>query len=141
MRHCIILAAAILALTVQGCTSLEPEPCSPEWVDWKVDRVFGDFTNRHRGLIGDLRDLESRLENPGPFTMVRLAAMADDIPPLVEDFRSRVQPELEAALQTCGEPAVFLPAFADYLRREGVDERVVAWVSGLGLMIGSMERG
>lgn len=141
MRHRMMLAAAALAVTAQGCASLEPEPCSPEWVDWKVERVLGDFTDRHRGLIRDLRGLESRLEDPGPFTMVRLASMADDIPPLVEDFQDRVQPELEAAFQTCGEPGVFLPAFADYLRREGVDDSVVAWISGLGLMIESLERG
>ena len=36
--------AFVLTLTaLAGCASLEPEPCTPEWVDWQTDRILDPF--------------------------------------------------------------------------------------------------
>ena len=125
-----IALPALAALA--ACASLEPEPCSAEWVRWKTDQTLQPFAREHRGMIDALRDFSTGLEEPGPLTIMRIAARMEDFRRLAEDFQSDVMPELEAAVRQCGTSAEFVPAFADFLREEGVEEEMVGWIELIG---------
>ncbi|MEL6474485.1 MAG: hypothetical protein AAFQ21_10405 [Pseudomonadota bacterium] len=126
------IAGALALLSISACASLEPEPCSAEWVQWKTDRVLGSFAADNRGLINDLRDFSENLDDPGPLTMMRMASKLDDFRDLATDFQSNVMPELEAAIDQCGTPAKFVPAFTSFLRDEGVEEDMLDWIELIG---------
>lgn len=135
-----ILAASALASLAACATTPPPEPCTAAWVEYQTDKVLKPFAREHRGLIKDLQSLEGKLDKPGPFTMIRLASLADDLRDVAEDFETDVVPELQAAADTCGTDARIVTAFTDMLRDEGVDGQALAWVEGLGvIMMRTME--
>ena len=56
MKALIASIAALMAITsLSGCASIEPEPCSAEWIEWKSERVLHKFARQNRGLVRDLR--------------------------------------------------------------------------------------
>lgn len=126
----LIAAAAPLALA--ACASLQPEPCTTEWVEWKTDQVLTPFARDNRGLIRDLRDFSQDMRDPGPITLMLMASKLDDFRDLATDFQDDVLPELRAAVDTCGEPAQFVPAFTGFLRKQGVEEDMLVWIDAIG---------
>lgn len=132
-RHA--LPALLLAALAAGCATLEPEPCTTEWVQWKKDRILGEFAGRHRDTINALKDLRGELEAPGVFTALKLASLAGDIEPLVTDFRDRALPDVRAAIDQCGRQEKAFALLAEWLRSEGVDDRTLAWVQSLGALM------
>lgn len=130
MKHFVIAALAPALLC--GCASLEPEPCTAEWVEWKTDAIFTPFADAHRGTVKDLADFSRKLDKPGPFTMIMMASKIDDLNDLAEDFQTEIAPELKAAADQCGDPKPFVESFSNFLRREGVEEDLLIWVETLG---------
>lgn len=128
------LAAALGFAALGACASLEPEPCSADWIQWKTEQTLKPFAAEHRGLISDLRGFSKNLDNPGPVTMLRMASKLDDFRDLASDFQDGVMPELRLAADQCGSPAKFVPAFTTFLRDEGVEEDMLAWVETLGAL-------
>ncbi|MEO1101540.1 MAG: hypothetical protein AAFW65_06810 [Pseudomonadota bacterium] len=129
-----LLLSAALPVLLTACASLEPEPCTAEWVQWKTDRVLTPFAQDNRGLINDLRDFSQDLEDPGPFTMLRMAVKLEEFQNLAGDFQTDIMPELEAAVDQCGSPAKFVPAFTNFLREQGVEEEMLVWVEAVGTL-------
>lgn len=129
-----LLLAAALPVLLTACASLEPEPCTAEWVQWKTDQVLTPFAQDNRGLINDLRDFSQNLEDPGPFTMLRMASKLQEFQDLATDFQTDIMPELEAAVDQCGSPAQFVPAFTNFLREQGVEEEMLVWVEAVGTL-------
>lgn len=129
-----LLLATALPVLLTACASLEPDPCTTEWVQWKTDQVLTPFARDNRGLISDLRDFSQSLENPSPFTMLRMAAKLQEFQDLATDFQTDIMPELEAAVDQCGSPAQFVPAFTSFLREQGVEEEMLVWVETLGTL-------
>ena len=134
------LRSTSLALTVAaaaligGCVS-QPEPCTPEWIEWRTDEVMGEFAYENRDTVRALRRLARDLENPNALAALRLATLAFDVEDLARDFNNIVLPELNNAIELCGEPRKFLPAFAEFLRRENVNDNVIDWVEAFGFML------
>lgn len=125
---------AVAFLTLGACASLEPEPCTPEWVDWQKERIFDPFVADYRAEIGALRDLRGDLENPGMMTAFRMAGLIEELPRMAEEFDEDVVPQLQAAVATCAQPAQASSLLVDMLRREGVEEDVLVWIETLGLL-------
>jgi len=137
-----IFAAAALAFLPACATTPPPEACTAAWFEYKTDEVLKPFAREHRGLIKDLRSLDGKIDKPGPFTMIRMASLADDLMEVATDFEDDIVPELRSAADTCGTDPKLVTAFTDMLRDEGVDGQVLAWVEGLGIiMMREMERG
>ena len=63
---------------------------------------------------------------------LQMATLADDFLALARDFDRIVMPELNDAVAQCSEPRNFVPAFTQFLRKEGVDNDVIEWVEVLG---------
>ena len=131
-------AAASLAL-VTACAT-QPEPCTPEWVQWKSEKVLNAFASDHRGFIKELRNIEGKLENPGPLTALRIIGLADDAAVVIEDFQAEVMPQLRSAYQQCGTVEKMMPTFVKFLRQEGVSEETLKWVEGLGAMVETLQK-
>lgn len=129
-------AALVLTLTVlAGCASLEPEPCTPEWVDWQTDQILDPFVHTYRNEISTLRSFSGDIENPGMITAFRMAGLADDLVRMAEDFSETVVPEAQAALAQCTqEPETARQLLVSMLERENVEPDVIAWVTALGLV-------
>lgn len=128
------LLLAPLALTA-ACASLEPEPCTAEWIDWHKQRLFAEFRQDYRSEIATLRDLGEGLRDPGPLTMMRLATSADDIAAMATDFTNNTVPEIQATLAPCQSPSGASALLADMLRQEGVNEDALRWIETLGPLI------
>ena len=131
MTRQLLATAAIAALA--ACAT-QPEPCTPEWVEWKSEKVLNSFAREHYSFIRDLRGLEGQLDNPGPVTAMRIVGMADDLIDVVGDFRGEVMPELNAAVKECGSVEKLMPTFITFLRKEGVDDDVLQWVESFGAL-------
>ena len=132
------LAAALLAApALAGCATLEPEPCTPEWVDYKTDQILDPFVRRHRSEFRTLRDLSGQLEDPGVYTTLRLVSQAEAIVEMAEDFTETAVPEIQAAVAQCSEPRQASELLVALLRREGVEGDVIAWVEALGILLDS----
>lgn len=126
------LAAALF--TLGACASLEPEPCTPAWVDWQKERIFDPFVAEYRSEIAALRDLRGDLDNPGMMTAFRMAGLVERLPRMAEDFNEEIVPRLQAAVATCAQPARASSLLVDMLRREGVEDDVLVWIETLGLI-------
>lgn len=129
-----------IMLSLGACAGLEPEPCTPEWVDWQKERIFDPFVAEYRSEIGALRDLRGDLDNPGMMTAVRMAGLVEQLPRMVEDFNEDIVPRLQAAVATCAEPARASSLLVDMLRREGVEDDVLVWIETLGLIADRQRR-
>ncbi len=131
----VVWLAAGAALMLPACASLEPEPCTAQWVDWQKGQIFDSFTQEHRSAISTLRTLEGDLQQPDMLTAFRLAGLIGDMRKMGEDFGTRVVPQIEAALSQCAAPGEASALLSDMLRREGVGEDVLVWVDTLALVM------
>ena len=112
-----------------------PEPCTQEWVEYKTDRILGEFASENRGLINDLRRITDSEGELNTFATMRLMSRTDDLQNFADSFQNVVIPELELALVECGQSDQFAPALTGFLRDEGVDEEALQWVAPIiGLM-------
>lgn len=121
------LIAAIGVATLGACATA-PKPCTAEWIDYRTDAVLRKFAVQNRGLVGDLRDLVRADGDLDPVQAILLTARARDIQQLARSFETVVIPEIDSAIAQCGSNADFVPAFTEFLRREGVKQEALDWV-------------
>lgn len=134
------LAVAVLAFPLLSACATAPEPCTAEWVDWKTERIIGQFVIDHRKEISELRDVapimfgpEGGMQDIAPTSMMVLTAIgALD---LVLDFANDAWPQVSDAVSECATAPDATRLFADMLRREGVDERAIAAIERVGNMM------
>jgi hypothetical protein len=125
------IALASLGLAaLAACASMEPEPCTAEWADYKTEKVLNKFAKSNRGMIDDLRRLQGKDGEIDPFVAIQLASKTKQIRKFADTFQTIVIPELESALDRCGD-AELIPAFSKFLRDEGVGEETLQWVAPL----------
>lgn len=125
----VLTLAAMTGIT--GCVT-EPQPCTPEWIEWKSDRILNRFAKQNPSTIRALRDISGHVDNPSALTAIRIAALVGDFEGLARDFDRIVMPELNNAIAQCSQPRDFVPAFSQFLRKEGVGEDVIRWVEVIG---------
>ena len=125
-----IWTAAILSTALLGACATTPEPCTPEWVEWKTEKVLTRFALANRGEVNRLRNFSEDLQsdNIGPLIALQIPGMIDDFKDLAESFEANALPALNAAADQCGGVQTLAPAFATFLRKEGVGEDVLEWV-------------
>ncbi|MEM9054806.1 MAG: hypothetical protein AAGB16_05725 [Pseudomonadota bacterium] len=128
------LFAALSVSMLTACASLEPEPCTTEWVEWKTDRLLTEFARANYSEVQNLKSFAQTLEdgNVGPLTALKIPSMIEDFKTLAADFEDRTLPELNAAVKQCGTAQELIPAFTAFLRKEGVGETVIEWVELIG---------
>lgn len=124
-------------LTMSACATVAPEPCTPEWVEWKTDAVLSDFARGNRGEIRRLTRLAETLQSDtaSPLTAFRLPGMIEDFQRLAADFETIALPEFNAAMSECGQSETLVPLFTELLRRQGVSEEILEWTVFLGAVI------
>ncbi|MBU2604540.1 MAG: hypothetical protein KKC43_01435 [Alphaproteobacteria bacterium] len=128
----VILSFGLVALA--ACASVEPKACTAEWVDYKTEKVIKTFAYNNRGMINDLRRLQGKDGDIDPFVAIQLASKTKQIQKFADTFQTIVVPELEMAVDQCGNEKL-VPAFTEFLRGEGVGEETLEWVAPLiGLM-------
>ncbi len=127
-----IITAALTALG--ACATIQPEPCTTEWAEYKTEKVLGQFARSNYREVRRLKSFAETLEdgNIGPLTALKIPAMIEDFKELAASFEGEVLPELNAALDQCGDVQTLIPAFTAFLSREGVGEDVLEWVELLG---------
>lgn len=132
------LACALAGgLALAGCATLEPEPCTPEWVDYKTDQVLDPFVRKYRSEFRTLRDLSGQLEDPSVYTTMRLVRQADSIVEMAQEFTETAVPEIQAAVAQCSAPRQASELLVALLRREGVEGDVITWIEALGVLLDS----
>jgi hypothetical protein len=134
-----LCAALMLAVSVGACAT-SPEPCTTEWIDYRTEKVLRRFAVENRDLVTDLRRLKREDGDIDPVQAILLAAKADDLRRFASSFERIIIPELQSAYDQCGKKAEFVPAFTQFLRREGVSDEALEWVGpiiALSLVIDS----
>jgi hypothetical protein len=130
----LLATMAIAACPLAACVTA-PEPCTQEWVEYKTDRILGEFASENRGLINDLRRMTDSEGELNTFATMRLMSRTGDLQSFADSFQNLVIPELELALVECGQSDQVAPALTGFLREEGVDEEALQWVAPIiGLM-------
>jgi len=135
------LSAAIIGLTMlSACATTEPDPCSAEWVEWKTERIVNKFARQN---FGELRRVKSFADNlkdggMGPMQMMKLPQLMDEFTTLASSFNKTVLPELNLAVETCGSPQQFVPAFTSFLEDQGVEGEVLNWVTQITEVVMTM---
>lgn len=138
--------AALVALPLlASCATLEPEPCTAQWFDWKTERIVGQFVYDHGKQIDDLRRsapalmaAQGGLEKFKPTSLMVLTALG--AMQLTVDFMQDAWPEVDHAIGQCATAPRASRFFADMLRRENVDERAVRAIEDLGNLVDSIGR-
>lgn len=133
------IALAALTLTTLGACATQPEPCTSEWVQYRTDRILGQFARENRSLVNDLRQLTREDGKVDPVQSILLAAKAEDIQQFARSFETVVVPELNDAIRQCGRHENFVPAFTQFLRNEGVPESSLQWVAPILALVQVMQ--
>ncbi len=132
-----LAALALCLLPLAGCATVEPEPCTAEWIDYKSDKILHRFASENRGLINALRRLAEDDGDVDPLAAMALMGKTEKLRKFAYSFNDIVLPELEAALDRCGRQEEFVPAFTSFLKKEGVSDEALQWVGPvIGLMQG-----
>jgi len=134
------IAVAMMALPVLSACATGPQPCTSEWVQWKTERIVGQFVADHRSEIGKLRDIapvmfgpEGGLQDIAPTSMMVLTAIgALD---LVLEFGNDTWPQITDAVAECAAEPDAAYIFANMLRDQGIDERAVVAIERLGALV------
>ncbi len=130
------LVTACLFIGLSACASLEPEPCTAEWVDWQKERIFDGFAAGHRKELRMLRDLRDSPADIGMVEAIRLVGMAPDIAEMAQTFSERTVPSIRSAVAQCAStPASAAALLTEFLRSEGVSDEALMWISTIGVMI------
>lgn len=122
------LCAALIVAASLGACATAPEPCTTEWIDYRTDKVLKRFAFENRSLVSDLRNLLRDDGDVDPVQAILLAAKADELRNFATSFERIIIPELESAVGQCGQRPEFIPAFTEFLRKEGVSEEALEWV-------------
>lgn len=130
---------AAMTLAALGACATQPEPCTTEWVQYRTDRILGQFAMENRGLVNDLRRLTREDGKVDPVQSILLAAKAEDIQRFARSFETVVVPELNSAIQQCGRNENFVPAFTEFLRKEGVPDASLQWVGPILALVQVMQ--
>jgi hypothetical protein len=130
-----LMFAALAGVLASACAST-PEPCTAEWIDWRKDRLLRDFARSHLGDIRTVREFSSAFSgDERKPSVLELAQLAPRMIVLVGEFAKAAEPEVRSVYQQCGTGPRTSQLFADLLRREGVDDDVVAAIEDMGLML------
>lgn len=124
------LAAGLIGLAMLGACATTPEPCTPEWVEWKSEKILSRFALANYSEVKRLRDFSETLEGDdiGPLVALQIPGMIEDFKVLASDFEADVLPALNDAVDECGSIQALAPALTQFLRDEGVGEDVLEWV-------------
>ncbi|MCH9752991.1 MAG: hypothetical protein K0U61_12330, partial [Alphaproteobacteria bacterium] len=116
------IAAGLIGLAMLGACATTPEPCTPEWVEWKSEKILKRFAYANYGEVKRLRDFSEdlRADDIGPLTALQIPGMIQDFKALAEDFEADVLPALNDAVDQCGSVQALAPALTEFLRGEGV---------------------
>ena len=131
------LTFSLASLAALGACATTPEPCTPEWVEYKTERILTRFASNNYDDVRQLRSFAETLEegDVGPLTALAIPGMIEDFKALASNFEHEALPELNAAIDQCGRPEELIPAFTTFLRQEGVGEAVLEWVELLGAFV------
>ena len=129
------MAALSAGLMLAGCASA-PKPCTAEWIDWRKDRLFRSFASQHTGDFDTVRQFSRALSDEGERpSVLQMASLAPRMIALVGEFVEAAEPEVRAVYDQCGTGPRTSQLFLDLLRREGVDETLVASIEDMGLLL------
>lgn len=134
------LCLAAIAATMLAACATTPKACTPEWVEYKTDRILKDFATGNRGVINDLRKLQKADGELDPFVTIRLLSDTKRLEKFANSFTDSVVPDLEAAVVECGTSDNFVPALTDFLRDEGVSEDALQWVGPIMNLVLDMNK-
>jgi hypothetical protein len=129
-----ILAVALLGFTT-ACATIEPEPCTSAWVEWKTKQVVRPFVVSNRGDLRDLKDAAQYLDGESRFGALKIARAVQALQSLSESFVDDVVPEIELAAEQCGRSPELMTVFIDMLEDEGVSDRVIDWARALTILM------
>ena len=127
-------ASAILgatAIVLAGCASVEPAPCSSEWVEARLEAKLRPFAIKNARNIQQLRQAASYIDGQTVTGAMRIAQAVNTLQNMAEDFGDEVMPEFREVSRQCGGDREAVTVFTEFLRDEGVDREVLAWVDAL----------
>ncbi|MFN7055565.1 hypothetical protein [Hyphomonas sp.] len=118
----------LIGLFLLPACATRPEPCTPEWIDYRVSQTFSSFASENRSLINDIRRVTRADGSLDPVQTILLAGRTEDIGQFVRSFDTVVGRDIRAAYAQCGRDDRFVPAITEFLAREGVPQPALDWI-------------
>lgn len=128
-----ISVIGLAALVLSGCATLEPDPCTPDWVQWQTSQITDRFSSQYRSELRDMRQFAQKLENPSPLLLLEMSARLQEFRTIAADFSSEVVPQLRGSVDQCGAPTEFATAFSGFLQEQGMPDTVLTWIEEIAL--------
>ena len=117
-----------LVLSLSGCATIAPEPCTSEWVEWRTSQITDSFSRQYRSELLDMKRFATRLENPSPLVLLEMTSRLQEFRSMATDFSTSIVPELRSAVDQCGTPTQFATAFSGFLENQGMPDTVLSWI-------------
>jgi len=135
-----ISVIGLAALLLSGCATLEPEPCTSEWVEWKTSQITDQFSSKYRSELRDMQRFARKLENPSPLVLLEMSRRLEEFRTIATDFSSDVVPQLRSAVDQCGAPTEFVTAFSGFLQEQGMPDTVLTWIEEIAVTMEALSK-
>ena len=127
--------AALGGLAFVSACATQPRPCTPEWIDYRIDRTFSDFARENRSLLNAFRRVARADGSLDATQTILLAGRTEDIGRFARSFETVVVADLRSSLAQCGRDEAFVPALTEFLAREGVPQPALDWIGPMLALI------
>lgn len=128
------------ALLLTSCATLEPEPCTSEWVEWRTDQITSQFSRQYRSELLDMKRFAERLENPSPLVLLEMTSRLQEFRTIAADFSTNIVPELRSAVDQCGTPTQFATAFSGFLEDQGMPDSILTWIEEIAATMDALSQ-
>jgi hypothetical protein len=125
-----LTALTLFLLPLAACATVEPEPCSAEWIDYKTDKILRKFASENRGLINDFRRLAREDGEVDPFVAISLSPVNPGrIQTFADSFNRHCPSGAGSRRRPVRPPARnSFPALTAFLQDEGVSDEAISWI-------------
>lgn len=122
-----------LAAVAASCASVPVDPCSRAGIEKRMTSSLKSFAVRNRADIRTLQKATQYLGGESVSGKMQIVFAVDALSRLVEAFGDDVVPEITAISDQCGSTDDVKAVFLDFLKDEGVGDKVLQWVEGLSI--------
>lgn len=134
MRSFILVLALSSATVILPACATAPKPaevCSSEWIAPRADRAMNDFKKDTTSIFKKLRKAGESLADNGSVGPIQMFFLMNSIKSLGNKFENgHAMRDMRTLASTCNDPELIKSAMTDFMREQGIDERIVNFLNG-----------
>ena len=124
------------AIILSACATT-PDPakvCTAEWIKPRAERAVDRIADKTKPAIRSLRKVgESWAKGKDP-SVFRMMSMQSSVKKLLNELEDgRGINDLRTLANTCDDPKIVTTAMSDFLRDQGLSDKIIGFIEGMGL--------